>query len=67
MTHMTETGRMQASGRCSLQWGRIVPGGDRSSAGAGISIARTFALRGQCGVPDGNATEGRAFSRGDDS
>lgn len=67
MTHMTETGRMQASGRCSLQWGRTVPGGDGSSTAAGISIARAFALRGKCGAADINAIEGRAFPGGNDS
>jgi hypothetical protein len=63
MTHMTETGRMHASGRCALQWSRSVPGGDGLSAVAGILIARTFALRGKCGDPDSNAAEDRAIPR----
>jgi hypothetical protein len=67
MTHMTEAGRMQASGRCALQWDRTVPDGDGLSAVAGILIARTFALRGKCGDPDSNAAEDRAFPRGNDS
>ena len=50
MTHMAEIGRMQASGRCSSQWGCAVPGGDGPSAGARIAPARTFSLRYQVQV-----------------
>ena len=67
MTHMTETGRTLASGRCSLQRSRTALEQGASSTVAGISMARAFALRGECAVPDSNATEDRAFPRGDDS
>lgn len=67
MTHMTETGRIHASGRCSLRRGGIAPGSEGPSAGTGMSIARAFALRGECGVLEINTTEDRAFPRGGDS
>jgi hypothetical protein len=67
MTHMTETGRMQASGRCSLRWGGAAPGCEGPSSGAVIPVARAFSLRGQCGVLDLDPTEDRAFPRGGDS
>jgi hypothetical protein len=67
MTHMTETGRIHASGRRSLQWGGIARGAEGPSTRAGIPIARSFAPRGKCGVLEINTTEDRAFPRGGDS